>query len=167
MAPSFQVRFPECDTFPLPSIAIWALQRVFIAPPQQGRGHDVSCARITNVMTIHGVSSSPYCILDGFYVHANSTNREFCASSLKSSGSDSNVMTWGFSSLTRVLSWPKAVEPKVKPCPQSRFISMIFGFQERGVQGSLSGISGATSSVGSRRNGSPVCCFGHWDVADP
>lgn len=99
---------------------------------------------------------------------------EFCTSSLKSNGSNSNVITQGFSSSTRVLSWPKAVEPKVKPRhgPQlpgllrAALVSMTFGVQGRGVQGRLSHVSGATGSVSGRRNSSPTCCFGHRDVSD-
>lgn len=64
------------------------------------------------MMKIHGVSSSPCCILGGFYGHASRREEEFCTSSPKSNGSNSNVITRGFSSLARALSWPKAVDLK-------------------------------------------------------
>lgn len=40
---------------------------------------------------------------------------------------------------------------------------MTFGARGRGVQGRLSGVSGATGSVGSRRSSGPACCFRQTD----
>lgn len=163
---------PFGSLFPLPSIVIGALQRVFIAPPHQGHSHDVNCARNTNVMKIHGVSSSPHRVPDGFYRRANCRNREFCKSSPKSNGSNSDAIRRGFSSSARVLSWPEAVEPQVKPNRRSQLpgspqaVLVTFGVQGRGARGRLSGVSGATGSAGGRRNRSPARCFGRWDVGD-